>query len=376
MGKEPDRVKKARQDQLINELIYEIIAPDSFIRDLPPEKIIDALRRLKLEGLQDYQESLERQNIPPESHPDPADIWKLANILGQCAWEHFRKNAAEKFRLALVELFSESLGYAESISIQYGGGSQKEIEAALPTSDEVQYNVLRHSVVRMNQLPLKREENDWHLAEMGENMPMQLQAARLIFLGLPLWTYDHAGLCLQMQESIRPFLAKHEDPDAEAAFLADGAAEVVWAHIDGAIQTMLLILTNYAFLLCKQSAADKNEIEMVPEEAKQILASKEMFKEIADNLISRWIDSLPFDWRGPGRPAKTSVQISADAARLIDELREIAQKIISSKDGQVTWEKLASERKRPMSKLQSGESLRKEAAALGIHLRDIKPEEN
>lgn len=377
MGKEETyRVNKTRQDQLIEEMVDRIISPESFVRDLPPEQIIDALIRLELEALRDYQEILDRREAPLDSYPDPADMWKRANHLGQCAWEHFRQNAAEKFRLSLVELVNESLGFAESIYVEHSGGSKQEIEEARPTPADIQQNVLRHSVIRLNQLPLRRESNDWQYAELGETpSQIHLQAARLIFKDLALWSYDHSSVCLLIQKMIRSYTAKHEDPDGEAKLWGDETAELMWEHIDGAVQTALLVLSTWALLLSKQSAVRRYEVEIEPGEAKQLQAPKEKLKEIANELVGIWIDGLPFEWRGRGRPAKTSAEITVEAARLLAELRSIAQ-TIACNGGQVTWEKLASSRNRPLVNPQSGESLRKEAAALGLRLSDIKPEEN
>ncbi len=338
--------------------------------------MIEAFKTLSLEALLDYQRMLDKTEAPPEKYLDPADIQQRAQHLGECGWEHFRHHAQMKFRLALIELVHESLAFTGEIYTRRCGATEEEINEARPTHEDIQHNVLRHAVIRLNQLPLRKSPESWFNDEAdSEDRNMQFRVARLIFKDLSLWTYDHTAVSIMFQQLILPFLETHESPDEEAALWGNESAELIWEHIDGAVQVMLLILVNWVLLLSKHSAVKRHEVELNTKQAKQIKPSKEQLKDIAETLISSWIDGLPFDWRGSGRPVKKSNEIDVARELLSHELHEIAAAITA--DGErVTWEALAMRRKRPLDKPQSGESLRKEAAALNLPLNEFKPEEN
>ena len=370
------RVSKTRQDQLVDKLADQLMTPDSFIRDLSPELMQEAFRLLAKDALEEHQGNLEKLNAAPEERMAAAELELRAQQLSECAWAHFAREAQTRFRLALVELMHESLGFMDAIYAERCGKTDEEIREARPTLEEIEHNVLRHALVRLHKLPIQHEPTSWHNDDVfadAENL--QLKVARLIFKDLSLWSYDYTGTARLFQQLIRPFLAEHESPDDEAALWANESAEVVWEHIGGATQIMLLILVNWALLLSKHSAVKRQEVELDLRQAKQIQPSKEQLKKIADTFIGLWLDGLSFDWRASGRAVKKTREIEADRERLSHELHELVAALVDD-DVKITWEALAVRRDRPPDNLQSGESLRKEAAALNLSLSEFKPEKN
>lgn len=370
------RVKKGRHDQLVAELAKEISKPDSCPRELSAEKMVAAFTQMAFGALQDYHEQLAETDAPAENYYERDEMAQRSRDQGRCAWEHFRLQAQTRFHLALIELMHESFAFADAIYVERTGGSPAEIAEALPLREEIEHNVLRHAVIRLNQLPIQRPENAWHIFEPGdEKLPAEFQIARLIFKDMALWTYDHAAVTLTLQQIILGFVQKHEHPVGEAKFYAQETADLIYEHIDGAIQVMLLILANWSLMLSKHSAVKRHEIEIAPKEARGIQPSKEQLKEFANALISSWVDELSFDWRGRGRTVKKTREIEAEREQLIQELRRIAAALMAEGE-KITWEALAMRRKRPPNNLQGGEALRKEAKRLKLSLREFNPDKN
>lgn len=370
------RINKTRQDQLVEELAAEISNPASYTRELPAEKMLEAFTRLSLAGLRDYQDQLEKTGAPAEEYLDPAVMWLRSRQLGECAWEHFRQHAQARFHLAFVELMHESLGFSDSIYARNCGASAEEIEDSLPRREDLEQNVLRHAVTRLGQLP--RYFPDYtQLSNEVEDVSgaIQKRIAVLIFRDLPLWTYDHNAVSITIQKWIGGVVQKFRNPDKEATAFGNEAADLLWEHIGGAVQAMLAILTEWVLMLSKHSFVKRHDLEIDPRQARELQPSKEKLKEIASNVIGLWIDGLPFDWRGSGRPVKTTSERILARERLALELHDIAVKLIAAGE-RVTWDTLAQHRNRPPNSPQGGESLRKEAAALKLSLSEFKSEKN
>lgn len=270
--------------------------------------------------LLEAEETLNKQSadsIGKQSLANPAEQVKE---MSRYAMEYFQRHVTAKMQTALIELMGEAVWYAPKAWIERDGADEEAIKKSSPSLAILQQTILRPSIEKFKQHPLLEEptEND----ESNKAEHPVARVGQKVFEGQVMYAYDVEGVREIFQEYFRPYLSKREDAEYWIDQHAREAGEFIWEHIDGAVQTVLAILSSYAGTLAQQSLARRHK--MKPKEVKLRLPGKQAMKELSKNIFTLWFDNLPAEFRESGRPRKRPDEQASQHER--DEFLQKARK--------------------------------------------------
>jgi hypothetical protein len=302
MRQDEFRVDKTRQDAAIDEIVKQFIESGQYNIAIHPHFLLESFKKLFVQSSEDYAGILGRRQSPPEAYPTPAEKEAFASDLALCAWQHFKEQRAEKFKVALIELISESFAFAESIYAERSGAGEAEIKAARPSSFDLEQNVLRHSIQRLKNLPVSDPPEPEHDADDPWSRLFEV-----IMSDVPLRTYDYAKARECLKDIFLEQTTSFDDPDAASSEYGAEASEFLWENIHRGFQHGLGALIWQAIRLAPQFARESRGItvsdvlrdESVPRETKEsILLTKTRLLEDLSKLTRPWVDSMKLPLRG------------------------------------------------------------------------------
>lgn len=352
MGFNEIRVRKAREDQSVDELVNKLddLGGCKFL--FPPNELFLGLQELLRSQLEDVEEACRAQDCPASDFFPEDDNERASYVehLTQCAWQHFHQQAPEKFRVALAELIQESLIFAYPIYRQRCGFGEVEINDSRPSLADLQNNVLRRSILRLKSLPYqKREGVDGE--ENNEALRPNLRASAEIHNHLAYWTYDHVRVYELLRPYIRSFMEKakgYDDPSHSSHLAANDAAEFIWDNIDGAMQAMTFILVEYSIRLATASLKQRHPAMLTPAQMRANLPSASDLQKIAAQWLDLWHNSLTVKLSKRGRTPKdesnrlsereqTKSSVINAMLKVLDEPEKISQWRVSKILGIGNW---------------------------------------
>ena len=321
------RVNKSREDEAIDTLVKSLddLGGCKFL--FPPDALQKRLRELIVAELNDAEETFKNQEqyVGITFSEIAANRASYEAHLTECVSSYFHEHAHEKFQVALAELIQESLAFAHPIYRAKCGASKEEINEGSPKLADLQQNVLRRSILRLNNLPYRRHaENDIDVS--NEALSPLNRASAEIFNHLAFWTYDHVRVAHLFKDTILPSVKDHDRPNEEAEFYAKEAAEIVWDNIDGAMQAMVNILTVFAYELAKASAMQRHRHLVPRSEAKKYNFSPSDLEHRANYFLRSWFNILTVKLektagRKPTEPKESESEAFKD--RVIEKMLEI-----------------------------------------------------
>lgn len=318
------RVNKSRDDKAVDNLVKSLddLGGCKFL--FPPEALSKGFRELIAAEQKDFAEARQEQGLPLNYTLDSDEQKLFEERLTQCAWQHFNEQSSEKLRVTLAELIHESLGFAESIYCERLGASEEQINEARPSLADLQQNVLRRSILHLRKLPYRRSSED--ADENNEALFPLTRACAEIFNHLAFWTYDHVRVAHLFKDTFFPIVKDHSEPNKEATFFANEAAEFVWDNIDGGIQTMINILVAFAMKLAKASAIQRHR-HLVPQtEVKKFEFSSSDLEGVVKVLLRPWFEilSVKLEKKAGRKPKEQPVsEITKFEDQVIEKMLEI-----------------------------------------------------
>lgn len=311
-------VDKQRNDKEIKRLVDRLIEAGAFKSEILARPLLEGLQRLVEGQINDA----ETQAPGTESEVRWLDGEKETRIerLSHCAWQHFNEHFHEKMNIALIELIQESLTFAHPIFLKRSGLSEEEINQASPSRADLEQNVLRWSILRLRNVPYRRRAGNDGAENDATLLPI-MRASAEIYNHLGLWTYDHVEVFKSLQSH---FLSEIEDASglndpAAVKFshvAARQSADFIWDNIDGAMQTMVSILIQYARLLGMASFEQRHPTIFSLASRLRALPSATTLKDIAAPHLDQWFNTFTVKLRQQGRVPSGTKPSQTEATKL------------------------------------------------------------
>lgn len=376
MSNQTYRVNKTREDKAVDELVATLIAAGGYnVVFSLPDLLFHGLQRLICAQIEDGEEILREQGATPDSFQPEEEKRIYIEHLTQCAWQYFHEQKAEKFRVALIELIHESIYFSDAIYAERCGLDEKEVNEARPTFADIQQNVLRRSIQRLRELPM-RGETGMELAENDPRTHPIYRANYEVLNNLMLWTYNPVRVYEHLREALRlGYEEKGRSPEEanyNAHAFAREMAELVRENIGTAVGTMVRIMFGLVWTVAAPLWAQRHNVEDPEIEGHKTSAGK--FKDqFATKMIDDWLKEFLPLLRGSGRSLKDAESTESEREQFRWQVIDAMLRVLDEPE-KISQEAVVKKLPKSERQVKSASALRNKLRRLNLEWQELKRE--